>query len=155
MEVVERLLSSYPDYGKAPETYLASVAELVAGYDSAMQTEMLDLRQGIRAKCTYLPTIADIVKWGDDYLARRNQFKSQPSREPYFRPTEDDLRRELARKTIEPWENRVYPIDRGETMKASSPHKAPGKPWGVKPEGYWTRWTPEQRMEFDRNEARP
>jgi hypothetical protein len=56
-------------------------------------------------------------------------------------------------RALNPFDRRCYPAKWGHKEQISEPHKAPGKPWGVKPHGYWTAWTPEQREAHDRAEV--
>lgn len=77
-EVAEKLLTSYPDYGKAHESYLLTITELLASLSDDVIAAVLDLKTGVRARCSFLPTVADIVKCADEYIAKRDQFKPPP-----------------------------------------------------------------------------
>lgn len=75
---MEKLLISYPDYGKAPKPYLLSIAEILSQLSDDVVKAALDLKTGVRSKCAYLPTVADIVKFAEEYIAARDQFKPPP-----------------------------------------------------------------------------
>ena len=51
----------FPDYGKAPDGYLLSLAKLLSEYDDDMLAQMVDLKTGVPSQCRFLPTIADIT----------------------------------------------------------------------------------------------
>jgi hypothetical protein len=72
------LLSSYPDYGKAPKPYLLSIAEILGQLSEDVVVAVLDLKTGVRARCSYLPTVADIVKCAEEYIVHRDRFRSAP-----------------------------------------------------------------------------
>ncbi len=131
LTLAERLLSSYPDYGKAPKPYLVSITEILATLDPDVQMALADIKTGIRARCSFLPTIADIAKFADEHTAKRNQFKPIEARDVFIPDRTKPL--------IPP----VY------HERMSMPHIAKGMPWGVKPEGYWTAWTPDRRKAYD------
>lgn len=58
----KRILSCFPDYGKAPPEYLLRMTELLASYPPEVQERLVDLRRGIPGRCRFLPTLADIVE---------------------------------------------------------------------------------------------
>lgn len=71
MEAAKTILSRYPDYGKAPPEYLASIAELLADIPPENLKVMVDKFIGISARCKYLPTHADFVEFDEKLEARR------------------------------------------------------------------------------------
>ena len=71
METAKAILSRFPDYGKAPPEYLASIAELLADMPPGNLKVMVDKYIGISARCKYLPTHADFVEFGEQLEARR------------------------------------------------------------------------------------
>ena len=139
----EKLLNSYPEYAKATKPYVLSIVEILAALSEEVVAAALSVKTGVRARCTYLPTVADIVKFADEYAAQHRQFSHSVGK-----AVEETL---AARREDEKWgihtgstplmpgDRRVYHPDSGYVERVSSPHKAPGKPWGVKPEGYWTK----------------
>lgn len=60
VETVDKILRTFPEYGKAPPSYVASLVEIVAYYPSLMAL-FADKVKGIPARCKFLPTIADFV----------------------------------------------------------------------------------------------
>lgn len=71
--MAEKILSSYPDYGKSPATYTAGIIEAIAHYPASVQAFLADPITGIRARCAYLPTIADVVKMASEATDRDNE----------------------------------------------------------------------------------
>ena len=69
---------AYPDYGKAPTEYIASLISVIATYDENVQQCMANLRTGIASKCKFLPTVADIVEFGD-----AREKLNQPQKKPF------------------------------------------------------------------------
>lgn len=70
-EAAKIILSRYPDYGKAPPEYLASIAELLADMPPENIRVMTDKHIGISAKCKFLPTHADFIEFDEQIEARR------------------------------------------------------------------------------------
>jgi len=71
MESAKMILCRYPDYGKAPPEYLASVAELLADMPTENLRAMTDKHIGISAKCKFLPTHADFIEFDEQIESRR------------------------------------------------------------------------------------
>lgn len=61
------ILSCYPDFGKAPPEYIVNLIDVLATYPSHVLVRLVNLRDGIVAKCTYLPAVAEIVALADSY----------------------------------------------------------------------------------------
>jgi hypothetical protein len=55
------MLSSYPDYGKAPPEYVLAITEYLAALTDAERAALAHPVEGIAARCKYLPTIADMA----------------------------------------------------------------------------------------------
>lgn len=70
-DAAKTILSRYPDYGKAPAEYLASIAELLADMSPENLRSLTDKRIGISAKCKFLPTHADFVEFVEQIEAKR------------------------------------------------------------------------------------
>ena len=78
-----KVLNSYPDYGKAPPSYTASIVEIFAAYPVHIQEALADKKSGVVAKCEYLPTVAAIVKLAEELEQqheRREAIKAKPKR---------------------------------------------------------------------------
>jgi hypothetical protein len=71
MDAAKTILTRYPDYGKAPPEYLASIAELLADIPPENLKVMVDKYIGVSARCKYLPTHADFVEFDEKLEARR------------------------------------------------------------------------------------
>lgn len=61
----EKMLRAFPDYGKSPPEYVASVVQVLATYPAHVQERIADLRYGLASKSKFLPTISEIVEMGD------------------------------------------------------------------------------------------
>jgi hypothetical protein len=85
--IAEKILSSYPDYGKAPDGYLLSVTEFIAYQIPEVQEALAHPLTGIATKCKYLPTIADLREFIEERAKRLN---TRATGYRYFRPSEDD-----------------------------------------------------------------
>lgn len=86
--MAEKILKSYPDYGKAPAEYLLAVTELLAGYPQEVRERLADLRTGIASRCKFLPSIAEIVEMAEEPQRIREQF-SPPTAYKKFPPAPD------------------------------------------------------------------
>jgi hypothetical protein len=74
-----KILSSYPDYGKVPASYVAALVEVLKEYSESVIIALEHPTTGIRGKCKYLPTVADIVEVADELSKpRRNPFEIAP-----------------------------------------------------------------------------
>jgi len=85
--VAQKILSAYPDYGKAPREYLLSVTEFIAYQIPEVQEALAHPLTGLASKCKYLPTIADIKQFIED-RARRTNTRATGYR--YLKPGEED-----------------------------------------------------------------
>lgn len=85
--IAEKILSAYPDYGKAPDGYLLSVTEFIAYQIPEVQEALAHPLTGIATKCKYLPTIADLKQFIDDRAKRLN---TRATGYRYFRRGEGD-----------------------------------------------------------------
>lgn len=69
--LVEKVLKSYPDYGKAPLGYTTSLIETFAEYPLDIQEQLADRTRGIQSRCEFLPTVAAVVKLADELLTEK------------------------------------------------------------------------------------
>lgn len=70
------MLKSYPDYGKSSAEHVASLVEIFAEYPPSVQQSLLNIRHGIRGRCKFLPTVADVVELADKF--EREEIASRP-----------------------------------------------------------------------------
>lgn len=63
------IFACYPDYGKAPPEYAVNVIDVISTFPEWVMVDLCNLRTGIPAKCKFLPTVADIVRMGEDLIA--------------------------------------------------------------------------------------
>ena len=67
------ILSCYPDYGKARPEYVVNVIDCFATFPEWVMVELCNLRTGIPAQSEFLPSIALIVKAGDQLIDQQRQ----------------------------------------------------------------------------------
>ena len=48
--------------------------EILASLPERLREDAADIRIGVSAKCAFLPTVADVMKWAEAETARRSQF---------------------------------------------------------------------------------
>lgn len=65
MEAAEQILKCYPDYGKAPDSYIVALSEALASYPRETIARLAHRVHGIPGKCKFLPTVADVIEQGD------------------------------------------------------------------------------------------
>jgi hypothetical protein len=68
-KAAQMILSCYPDYGKAAPEYIVNIIDALSTFPSRILVKLCNLREGIPAKHSYLPTVADIVQMGEGFLA--------------------------------------------------------------------------------------
>jgi hypothetical protein len=85
--MARKILSGYPDYGKAPREYLLAVTEFIAYQIPEVQEALAHPLTGIATKCKYLPTIADLREFIEDRAKRLN---TRATGYRYLRPGEND-----------------------------------------------------------------
>jgi hypothetical protein len=73
--MAKKMLSGYPEYAKSPPDYIVAIADVLSHFDDEIQTFLSDRVRGIPSKCTYLPTIADIVKAANEFENHRAEHR--------------------------------------------------------------------------------
>lgn len=68
-KAAQMILSCYPDYGKAPPEYIVNLIDVLATFPSHVLVRMVNLREGIVARCNYLPSIAEVVEMGESFAS--------------------------------------------------------------------------------------
>lgn len=86
-KLAARILSNYPDYGKAPPEYLLTLSETLAGLTTSEIVWLCDANDGLATVCKYLPTTADIHEFLREKRAKAEQFK--PAHTAYRKLNED------------------------------------------------------------------
>ena len=86
-KLAARILSNYPDYGKAPPEYLLTLSETLAGLTTSEMVWLCDANDGLATVCKYLPTTADIHDFLRARRAKAEQFK--PAHTAYRKLTEE------------------------------------------------------------------
>ena len=79
-KLAARILSNYPDYGKAPPEYLLTLSETLASLTTSEIVWLCDPDDGLATVCKYLPTTADIHDFLKAKRAKAEQFKSARER---------------------------------------------------------------------------
>jgi hypothetical protein len=83
----KKMLSSYPDYGKAPPEYVVNLAESLSYLNDEELAVVMHPVNGVVARTKFLPTFADIAAVLQDHKNRQEQFK--PAHTQYKRLTEE------------------------------------------------------------------
>jgi hypothetical protein len=60
--VAIKILSMFPDYGKAPPEYITSMIEVIAHYPVSFHSAFSDPRKGIPSRTKFLPTPFDFAE---------------------------------------------------------------------------------------------
>lgn len=68
-KAAQMILSCYPDYGKAPPEYIVNLIDVLATFPSHALVRLVNLREGIVARCNYLPSIAEVVEMGESFAS--------------------------------------------------------------------------------------
>lgn len=93
-KAAKRILTSYPDYGKAPPEYGVNLAEYLSYLSDEEMAVVMHPKTGITSKTSFLPTNADIQALLREHEERQRQFK--PTNSGYQRfasvVTEQDAR---------------------------------------------------------------
>lgn len=74
--MVAKMLSSYPDYAKAPPEYLLTLTEIIAMQSNFMQLRICNPVNGVASKTKFLPTAADVMEFVKAEEKARTQFES-------------------------------------------------------------------------------
>lgn len=75
-KAAKKILTSYPDYGKAPPEYGVNLAEYLSYLNEDEIAVVMHPKHGITAKTSYLPTNADIQAVLREHEEKRRQFSS-------------------------------------------------------------------------------
>lgn len=102
------MLGVYPDYGKAPASYLLAVTEFMAGLSPEEQSQITDLKTGIPARCKFLPTIADMAEILNERRSALEQFrpahtvyrKLGPDHGPWDQETDFERKKRVVRECL-------------------------------------------------------
>lgn len=78
-KAAKKILSSFPDYGKAPPEYVVNLAESLSYLSDEELAVVLHPLNGVAARTKFLPTFADISAVLVDHRAKQEQFKPAPT----------------------------------------------------------------------------
>lgn len=70
------MLKSYPDYGKSSAEHVASLVEIFSEYSVSVQNSLVHIRHGLRGRCKFIPTVADVVELADKF--EREEITARP-----------------------------------------------------------------------------
>jgi hypothetical protein len=79
-EIVQKILSRYPDYDKATPLYVIGLIEVVEAFPDDVQEVFVDPVKGISGHCKFLPVIADFVTMGDLHMQVVTRKESELAR---------------------------------------------------------------------------
>lgn len=104
----EVILRAYPQAdARATEDFVAELTKLLASLSPEELGWVMDLREGVRARCKFLPTPADIMEVvREKAAARASVMASEPKGYQRIEPsawTEDDRRRYLQPRRYRPF----------------------------------------------------
>lgn len=85
-----RILSNYPDYGKAPAEYILALSETLATLTTSEIVWLTDSREGLASVCKYLPTRADVHEFLKAKRAKVEQFQSPHTAYKRLNPDVDE-----------------------------------------------------------------
>jgi hypothetical protein len=71
----KKILSGFPDYGKAPPEYVVNLAESLSYLNEEELAIVLHPLNGVAARTKFLPTFADITAVLQDHRNKQEQFK--------------------------------------------------------------------------------
>lgn len=74
-KAAKKILTSYPDYGKAPPEYGVNLAEYLSYLSEDEIAIVMHPKHGITGRSAYLPTNADIQALLREYEEKRRQFE--------------------------------------------------------------------------------
>ena len=75
-KAAKKILTSYPDYGKAPPEYGVNLAEYLSFLTPDEISVVMNPRTGITAKTQFLPTNAEIQALLREHEEKQRQFKT-------------------------------------------------------------------------------
>ena len=78
-KAAKKILSSYPDYGKASPDYAVLLAEFLSFLTEEEIGAVMHPRHGVTAKTEFLPTNKQIQEVVNEYHARKKQFAPSTS----------------------------------------------------------------------------
>ena len=91
--LAEKVLKSYPDYGKVSPEYTAAMVEAFAAFSAEIQQGLANVVHGLRGRHAFLPTVADVVKLGNEIAAKLPRKVSVQAPEPDVKATADISRK--------------------------------------------------------------
>lgn len=74
------MLRAFPDYGKSPPEYVASIVNLLAEYPAHIQERLADIRFGIPSKTDFLPTPKIITEFAEKHLQAEREATDHAKR---------------------------------------------------------------------------
>lgn len=134
MEIVDRLLSLYPDSPTTKELTAAMVG-LIELYPTGATERMFDLKYGIQTKCRFLPKAAELTE--------------------FLRPLEDQLYTEMERERREMFRALPPPEDAGKGTELTyeqlrQKYSPDGTEWGLQIMPGRTHYEKRERTEAEK-----
>lgn len=82
-KAAKKILTSYPDYGKAPPEYAVNLAEYLSFLTEEEIAAVMDPRTGVTSKTDFLPTNKHVQEVVNEYDERKAKYR--PSNSGYQR----------------------------------------------------------------------
>lgn len=77
-QAFRKIMGARPDFGKGePPEYAVGLTEALAHLSPQELAWVLDPREGINARCKFLPTVADVMALVRDRQEKQDQFRSR------------------------------------------------------------------------------
>ncbi len=70
------MLRAFPDYGKSPPEYVASITALLAEYPANIQERLANTRFGVPSKTEFLPTPKIITELAEKWMQHEREMSS-------------------------------------------------------------------------------
>lgn len=77
--LVQRMMTSFPNFEKAHPAYLATITELIASYSEKIQKAICDVKFGVPSKTEFLPAAKVIIDFASPLVADEAISQQSPA----------------------------------------------------------------------------
>lgn len=74
-DTVDKILRNYPDYGKAPPSYVTALIEVVTHYGPDFHEAFADLKTGVSSRTAFLPTPFHFAEVAKEHQVEINRMR--------------------------------------------------------------------------------